>query len=229
MQRSRLGFCACFWVVAALSGCGTEDPGADGGGAKAGPLLPWAEGNTWTYDVTDADNVKTTKVTTIHAEETIGGTGPNSAATAFRVVTTKGLNGVDETISWQGVLGDAVVRYREQAFGATTDALSLEEHWSPHKLHIDGSAERTATGVTWLESYDETKLEGGTSLTREARDRWTVIAAREVVEVPAGSFEAVVLQKVGGTTKTYWYAWGVGKVKETGGQTEELTSYMVSP
>jgi hypothetical protein len=36
----------------------------------------------------------------------------------------------------------------------------------------------------------------------------------------------VVLQKVGGSTpKTYYYARGVGKLKETGGQTEELVDY----
>ena len=36
--------------------------------------------------------------------------------------------------------------------------------------------------------------------------------------------------KAGGSNlKTYWYVPGVGKVKETGGQTEELVSYEVAP
>jgi hypothetical protein len=39
-----------------------------------------------------------------------------------------------------------------------------------------------------------------------------------------------VLQKAGSSTaKTYWYVRGIGKVKETGGQTEELVSYEVQP
>jgi hypothetical protein len=213
-------------IAAALTGCGGEDPGSNGGSSK-GPLLPWAEGNSWTYDVTDAMGVKTQKVTTVGAAEPVGGSGPNAALMAFKIVTEKGV--MDETISWQGVVGDKVVRYREQAFGATSGMLSLEEHWDPYKLHVDGSAERTAAGVSWLEIYEETKITNGSPITAEARDRWTVISASERVEVPAGTFDAVVLQKVGGSSKTYWYVRGVGKVKETGGQTEELVDYTVAP
>jgi hypothetical protein len=77
----------------------------------------------------------------------------------------------------------------------------------------------------------ETKLPvGGQPTTHEARDRWTVLSESEMITVPAGTFDAVVLQKVGGTSsKMYWYVRGLGKVKETGGQTEELTSWTVSP
>jgi hypothetical protein len=47
--------------------------------------------------------------------------------------------------------------------------------------------------------------------------------------VPAGTFDAVLLRKVSNASseKNYWYARGVGKVKETGAQTEELTEYQV--
>ena len=61
-------------------------------------------------------------------------------------------------------------------------------------------------------------------------DYWSVDAAKVPVTVPAGSFEAVVLIKSTATgSKTYWYVPGVGKVKETGGQTEELVSFDVEP
>jgi DNA/RNA endonuclease G (NUC1) len=58
-------------------------------------------------------------------------------------------------------------------------------------------------------------------------ERWTVLGDDETVEVPAGTFEHVIhFQKVGsGSTKNYWYAPDVGKVKETGSQTEELVDY----
>ena len=64
----------------------------------------------------------------------------------------------------------------------------------------------------------------------QASDRWFV-ERREMVTVPAGTFDALVLRKVSvaAAEKTYWYAPGVGKVKETGGQTEELTEYEVAP
>ena len=55
-------------------------------------------------------------------------------------------------------------------------------------------------------------------------------AAKVKVTVPAGTFDAVVLIKSTATgSKTYWYVPGVGKVKETGGQTEELVSFDVDP
>jgi hypothetical protein len=147
---------------------------------------------------------------------------------AHAVVTEKA-DGADETRSWQGKDGDRIVRFREQSFSASTGALSQEEHWDPPKLRVDGSPEHTAEGAEWLEIYEETKVpaSGAAGPPAEARDLWTVLSAAEVVTVPAGTFTAVVLQKVGGGTKRYWYARGVGKVKETGTQTEELVEYAV--
>jgi len=146
-------------------------------------------------------------------------------------VTAKGV--MDQTISWQAPMGDSVIRYREQSFSASTGELELEEHWDPFKLHIDGTAEHRVGGVTWLLVYDETKLPiGGTPETHEAHDRWTILSACESVTVPAGTFTAVYIQKVsatGGSAKTYWYVPGVGKVKESGGQLEELVSYSLVP
>jgi hypothetical protein len=213
--------------------CGSTDPSAnpqDAGPRRTGALLPWKAGYSWTYQVTEAGLV-TTKVTTIGDLELVAGTGPNAGTMAFKVVTKK-QGGTDQTISWQAALGDKVVRYREQAFyptGAMEGMLQEEEHWDPHKLHIDGTAEHTTAGATWLEDYTETKLPvGAQPATHQARDRWTVLSASEPVTVPAGTFDAIVLQKAGGqTTKQYWYVPGIGKVKETGGQTEELVSHTV--
>jgi hypothetical protein len=222
-------------VVAVLicGGCGNSDPGAivtPDCMAAEGAMLPWKTGNTWTYAVND-EGIVSTKQTVVGEMEAVGGTGPNKDVMAFKVVTHKG--GMDETRSWQIPSGDSVVRYREQAFSASTGELELEEHWDPHKLHIDGSAARPVGGVTWLEGYQETKLPvGAAPSTHEAHDRWTVLSACESVTVPAGTFTAVYLQKVsasGGSAKTYWYVPGVGKVKESGGQLEELVSYSLVP
>lgn len=217
----------------ALSACGSDTPAGDGSKDAAvietsGPLLPFKQGNTWTYKVT-GDGEVSQKVTTIGAAEAVGGKGPHATATAFKVVTKKGAS--DQTISWQAVEGDRVVRFREQAYHESTGELEGEEHWDPAKLHIDGSAEHTAEDASWLESYQETKLPvGEAESTETARDRWTVDAIDQVITVPAGTFKATVFIKAGGSTlKTYWYVPGVGKVKETGGQTEELVSYKVAP
>jgi hypothetical protein len=190
----------------------------------SGPLLPWKVGNSWTYRVTGDET--SDKVTTIESEEKVGGSGPHADVTAFKVVTQKG---ADKTVSWQARVGDRVIRYREQAFHASTQELEAEEHWDPAKLHIDESAEHTMDGATWVEAYQETKLPVDKEpSTEEERDSWTVDGVEQVVTVPAGTFSAIVLRKAGGSTlKTYWYVPGVGKVKETGGQTEELVEYDV--
>ena len=222
------------FVALASIGCGSQDPSANGAGGNVSssnePLLPWQTGNTWTYQVTAGADVSL-KVTTVGAEEPIGGNGPHKDELALKVVTTK-RGGADETVSWQKSDGKRVLRYREQAFMASTGALELEEYWDPYKLHIDWTAEHTTAEASWLEEYEETKLPvGDTPRTSTNFDRWVVRAVGEPVSVPAGTFsDTVVLEKIGGNTlKTYWYARGVGKVKETGGQTEELVDYEVKP
>jgi hypothetical protein len=187
-------------------------------------------GNSWTYRVTD-DGVVSTKKTSIEAEEQVGGSGPHRDDKAFKVETLK-TDDTDQTISWQLAIGDKVVRYREQSFGATTGKVELEEHWDPYKLHVDGTADHTRAGASWLEDYKETKMPlGGAASTSTEHDRWSVDQVGATVTVPAGTFmNAIVLTKAGGADlKTYWYVRGIGKIKETGGQTEELVSYEVSP
>jgi hypothetical protein len=220
-------------ISLAAIGCGSEDPGATidpGCMAAEGEMLPWKTGNTWKYVVND-EGVVSMKETTIGAMEPVGGTGPNKDVQAFKVVTAKGA--MDQTISWQVPMGESVIRYREQSFSASTGQLELEEHWDPFKLHIDGTAAHRIGGATWLLIFQETKLPvGGAPETHEAHDRWTILSACESVTVPAGTFTAVYIQKVsatGGSAKTYWYVPGVGKVKESGGQLEELVSYSLAP
>jgi hypothetical protein len=225
--------------------CGNSEPGSgaptgnqgeagagSGGEGPSGPLLPWAVGNTWTYQVTQ-DGVTSLKTTTVGELEPVGGEGPNSELMAYHVVTAKGADQKDKTESWQAPSEDEperVVRFREQSFDATSGNLELEEYWEPSKLHIDGTTEHTSAGASWLETYTETKLPVGLSpTTHEVHERWSVIEADATLDVPAGTFQHVIhLQKVGGSsTKDYWYLRGVGKLEETGSQTEELTEYQL--
>jgi hypothetical protein len=170
-------------------------------------------------------------VNLVGAAEPVGGTGVFKDQIAFKCTTTK-QGGEDETISWQGVDGDRVVRYREQSFHAGDGTLELEETWSPPKLRIDGSVEHTTADASWMEDYEETKLPtGDTPSVAMRRDRWTVKAVGQTLTVPAGTFDdVVVVEKLGvDSLKTYYYKRGVGKLKETGGQTEELVSYTLAP
>ncbi|ATB27874.1 hypothetical protein [Melittangium boletus] len=212
------------------TGCGLAtdspiDPGTenDGGGEvreTRGSLLPWAEGNRWTYRVTEAGEVSEKETTVGPLEE---------AERAHRVTSRKSSGAI--TLSWQTVSGARVVRYREQSFEAGATTAKDEEWWNPAKLHVDLSPEHTVKGVSWVEIYQETKQKAGkTPSTETTRDLWTVLSEAESVTVPAGTFTAVVLRKTGTSkTKTYWFVRGIGKVKETGEETEELLSYEVAP
>lgn len=224
---------AAFGLLVPLLGCVAEESTMGTGDdttaveRTTGELLPWKVGNTWTYQVT-GDGEQTTKVVTLEAEEAVGGSGPNRDKTAIRQISLKGAS--DRTVSWHAVEGQRLLRYRELSFAAKTGEVELEEHWSPGKLHLDFTAAHTAAGASWLEDYQETKIEAtGEPEVSAEHERWTVDAVDEVVTVPAGTFRALVLQKAGGDTlKTYWFVPGIGKVKETGGQTEVLVSYTVT-
>jgi hypothetical protein len=222
------------YLVLAVSACGSLDPKpdttAEDAGIPARVLLPLETGNSWTYRVTDGNNVET-KHQVVGELEPVGGSGPHADVMAFRVTTTRGVDGSNETVSFQAYAGSRVVRYREQAYNATTGMLDIEEHWDPYKLRIDQAEEYLEDGASFLETYDETKLVPGAEPTTATRsDRWTVLAARETVTVPAGTFEALKVNRVSssqGAVKTYWYVENVGKAKEEGGQLEELESYEV--
>lgn len=204
---------------------GVPDPGV------VEPLLPWRVGNSWTYRITK-NGVVTEKTTVVGEEEAVGGNGPNAELLANHVMTDKGAK--DHTESWQAPSAaepERIVRYREQAFSASTGKLSSEVYYSPEKLHVDGTPAHTLAGASWTEKYSETELVVGMpAATHATTETWTVVADDETLKVPAGTFEGVIhLQKKGSSTKDYWYARGVGKLKETGTQTEELTAYSLEP
>lgn len=212
-----------------LGGSPSAGEGGSGGKPDPGvvePLLPWRVGNSWTYRVTKA-GVVSEKTTAVGDEEAVG-KGPHAAVLANHVITDKGAK--DHTESWQGPSPSEpgrIVRYRELAFSAATGKLSSETYYDPEKLHVDGTPEHTVAGASWTEEYLELVVGKPAGTTTET---WTVVADDETLKVPAGTFEGVIhLQKKGNSTKDYWYQRGVGKLKETGTQTEELVDYTLVP
>lgn len=215
-------------ALSTLAGCGSDAPTDTGEtGSADEPLLPWAVGNTWTYRVTE-DGVVSDKTTTVMEKTTVGGTGDLKDTEAYFVVTKKGADQKDKTESYQApdpTQPDRVLRYRELSYGAMTGLLQLEEYWVPARIHADGSQ---LNMTSWVDAYTEYKLPVGQqpSPGAETHDLWVVISTDEAIDVPKGHFDhAVHLQKTGGSVKEYWYVRGVGKVRETGGQTEELVDY----
>lgn len=208
-----------------VSGAACGEADKEKHSAASRDLLPLAEGNTWTYRVTDGDEV-TMKTVSVGAEEAVGGDGPNKAERAFK---TKSERDGEITLSWQAQVDGKVIRYRDQTTDKKSGEVSIDEYWDPYRVHVDGTEEHLVEGASWLEEFEETATkQGETKDSETVRERWTVLSESDEVTVPAGTFDAIVLQKAGGTKlKTYWYVPGVGKVKESGGQVEELSDYQI--
>lgn len=216
---------------------GTADAHTDPGRGDAAlgsldfsqPIYPLTVGSTWTYRITDSDGVLGEKTVTATGEELVGGDGPHAADTAVKLVSDRGK---ELTYSWVHGNGERVVRFREQVLDAATGAVKTETVYDPERLIADVSSERRSAGASWLEVFGEraTDLEDGTpTASSETRESWQVLSAAEEVTVPAGTFIAIVLQKSSAAkAKQYWFVPGIGKVKESGGQLEELASYAIA-
>ena len=223
----------CLVVLASLAACGSEQvPDAPDASAAACPtpaaerLLPLAIGNTWTYLVTSSDGATSApKTSTIEAREDVG--DRKAGVVAFRARTEK-LDGI--TVSWQEDQCTEIARHREQSFDLTNTLLS-DQFYVPEKVRLDETAAHTALAASWATAYVEVEIDPVTTAvtTKDKNDRWTVEAVDEAVTVPAGTFAAIKIHRVGDeegqADKTYWFARGIGKIKETGKQTEELVSY----
>ena len=226
MRQSNMGWLRSAGVAAGLlavlsvASCGDD---ASTNGFGKGPLLPLVKGNTWTYRVTDGDQV-TEKTVTVGESQRIGGSGPNADERAFLVTSEREST---TTLSFMASLDGRIVRYRDQELSG--DQVDSDTSFSPHRLYIDGTDEHTREGASWPEEFEGTVSKPGKAdETSTEREVWTVTATAEEVTVPAGTFRALVVTKAGGTKlKTYWYVRGLGKVKEIGGQIEELLEFDV--
>jgi hypothetical protein len=236
-MRSPIFTLASVLLSATLFACTTAPAGGDDGDDDDGNIIPpddcpttgrymaLTEGASWRYMVIDAnDGTVTEKTQTVGPLENVGGT--KEGMMAFRVTTTKP-NGM--TTSWQQDTGDAIRRHKEIDAAGTTQTTEI---YDPYRTRVDESSGRLVAGATWTESYTEivTTPTGATTTTPKT-EQWTVDAMEESVTVPAGTFCAMRVHRTStvaggsGSDKMFWFARGVGKIKEVGqGQTEELMS-----
>lgn len=199
------------------------DPGASDGGLAA-RYFPLAVGVAWSYQVIDGESgatrVKRQEVLALEAM-----VGSKAGITAYRLQSERDAG---FTVSWQEDTGAAVLRHREESYDAA-GALEREELYRPGKLRLDETPAHLAVGASYLEDYEEDVTEAGGLSTIVKAERWTVEAVDEIVEVPAGRFACLRLARhndEAGSMKRFWFARGIGKVKEEGaGQTELLAGY----
>ncbi len=228
-------------VSSIAAGCGGSDGGGggggdsdggggvDGGGGGTGRYFPLEVGASWTFRVVDVtDGSVSSKTQSVDAFEDVG--GDKAGVMAFRLRSDKDSG---YSISWQEDTGTAIVRHREESYDAA-DVFESEDWFAPGKLRIDESPDRVELDATFTNSYDEMTIDhtnGDLVTTTTKTEDWLVEAVDDVVDVPAGSFSCLRLYRSNdgtGTQKRYWFARGVGKVKETGGaQVEELADYTI--
>ncbi len=225
-------------IAVTLTVFGCESGGGGGGGGPcddgmkvlpAERYLPLTEGTRWIYKVTDTGNGSITmKTTTVAAPEEIPGSAKEGAA--FKVTTTKtsSKGAGDQSISWQQDCGMSVARHLERSYNPGETTHFLEEWWIPFKLRLDERPDKLKVG-SYEVNYDEFhQLVGGMRTTQKRSERWTVVSVGQPLTVLGKRYNDCLDIKRTGTDlgatsmKEYWYCKGVGKVKETGGQLEEL-------
>jgi hypothetical protein len=208
--------------------CGSEEPIGPDDDPTVTPdqrYLPFAVGASWTYRVTDPQNPTgpaVTKVNTVEAHEAMD--GANAGTMAYRLRTQFPDR---SSVSWQAYSGTRVIRYRDRTYDER-DALRGEDQYEPYKLRLDEKLARDGVGATMTTTHRETMTDRDGTRTIQKSERWTVEAVDEEITVPAGTYRTLRVRRTStgeGSDKTFWFAAGVGKIKETGGQTEELVSY----
>lgn len=226
---------ASLFLTSALAACGDDgsmtqaDANGSGGGdgATGERYLPWSPGAVWSYKLTDPDGIlpaQTGQLTTLTGPVDVGGP---LAGTMALVAHTDQMVGTKDV--YEAVEGDLDVRYRTDFFD-DAHVLTGIEYDAPYRLKLDESPAHTMPNAAWSVTFTETATGPGGSnpMTRTRTDQWRVISASESVTVIAGTFVTLHVRRTSssGSIQDYWYARGVGKVKETGGgQDEELESY----
>jgi hypothetical protein len=207
------------------------DPGApdamrsdkceEGGRATTDSYLPFAAGNTWSYLVDEFDGnppaVKAQAYTEMITPDEE--TGP----VIVQVTNTNG----GRTESWLQQQGSKIVRLRQQDFD-TAGNLERTTYYRPYRLRIDEDPERLQTGATWTENYVREVRDPLDRITNseDTAEEWKVLSGDTACPAPWENLRCVNLQRstiTGGVSqKLYWFARGVGKIREEGGILEEL-------
>jgi hypothetical protein len=211
-------------------GTGSDDPRAPGGSDSYYPL---ADGATFTYHHTNPakpawDEVATLTATTYNGKPAFilsdqeDAQGEQTRSTlqvqgtgvwrVFRDVTVSGQTAVEVTYD------PAFLRF-DEAWTMAGQMMTLADDWT-QVCHMSSAAQTCSPGATTTGTTTHT---------------FNVIATSAKLTVPAGTFDTVEVErtkmKTNSTeTKRFWFARGVGKVREedlSSGSVEELSEYHI--
>ncbi len=241
----------------AAAGQGGTAAGGSGGVASSGSYLPVKVGNKWTYLITRPGVLAPSyKVSTIDRIEKLPGTtadNPNVGKNAFHHVTLKGMATMtapptDKTEGWWLTEGGVVKNVRELDYrrmdpGGVNMGISAVNWWLPYATKLDENLDRIKAGAVWQETYQDLRrataglvVNGMVAWfpvqTQTVSREWKVITVGQPCSVRAGMYpDCLVISHMQAMLppKTFTFARGVGKVKEVGGQTEELVEFTPGP
>jgi hypothetical protein len=204
------------WLVAALRSLGacSEETPADTGSA----YLPIAVGNRWVYDEVLASTGANLAIVT---KEVIGTETHNGVKTFVRVTTET--NSTESKRAHWRVHGKRIMRLDQDRIGADGTLLTSREY-DPGFLRFDDGL--TEVGATLQEQHLRSEYDATGLLVDQKHKEytWTVEASDDEVTVPAGTFVCLRVRRVDADVgnEQFWYAEGVGVVKEDDGLEQEL-------
>lgn len=214
-----------FLVMVLLAACGDDGATADAGGGGAcgfdDAYLPTQVGSSWSWRVVDlgtgAQSTKNQVIESLDDDPELG------EVLVQRTSNTKGA-----TVSYFRNDPVVVVRLRQEDFDEL-GALQRTTDYDPGQIRLDQSEARVTANATWNESYAEIEYDAaGVEVSRSDRtEAWEVLGTDVECSSPLGTFSCLHVRRnrtLGGIAdKQYFFARGVGKVREVGGnQVEEL-------
>ncbi len=203
---------ASLLLLLAALGCGDDPPAA---GSR---YLPVAVGNRWVYDeVAVAGSLLLGTVT----KEVTGSEELDGQRTFVRI-TTQTNSPVTKRSNWL-VEGTQITRRRQDRLDEQGNLLTSRTY-DPGFLRFDGSLDAVGASLNELHLRSEFNPAGTMVDQRQKSYTWTVEAVAESVTVPAGTFSCLKVRRVDSDVgdERYWYAPGVGVVKEDDGVEQEL-------
>jgi hypothetical protein len=217
-----------------LLSCGTEEPPPK---PETRDYFPLAVGNYWVYDETgyDKDNPTATRPNRHDVVDYLDKDFENDTEGALPVFVVENTfpsaeGDCDPRLEYIHDDGTRAVRMRQEVFDHATDALKKTRDYVPGLLRLDRN--RSTVSDNWDE--DHTLYDDGSTVGVDVFYLYEILEPKSVT-VPAGTFDCMVVQRTdpNGSSvevKVYYYAPGVGKVKEItgdGAKVEELAEYDV--
>jgi len=229
------------WSVA----CGSEEPDEEGTDSSSGDTDHDADGGTdsdsenapdfsndyypmqvgayWTYEETTSSGDATTLTYTVTEKKTMDFGGETGEREVFLVENTfDSLN--EKRIQFIEDDGTRAVRHGHEVYDIT-ETLTKTRFYEPGFLRFDRS--KVTVGDKWEETVTRTTdtLDGSAVVSEAITYQFEIISVGEPWTIDLGTFNCIQIKRQDQSdfeTKYYWYARGIGKIRELTGDKEEV-------